>query len=107
MRSCSSSKSCGSTCTENGTCVKSAAGQRDWGIPGFSTALMRFPPRIGDDGRCIVKPSSNPGGTALIIDGTIGGAAARTGARQVPSPGVTPPCLQRLEQLQPVLHCAI
>ena len=43
----------------------------------------------------------------MITDWTIREVAGRIRARQVSSAEVTAACLQRLEQLQPVLHCAI
>ena len=43
----------------------------------------------------------------MVIDGTIRELAARIQAREVSAAEVTAECLQRLERLQPVLHCAI
>jgi aspartyl-tRNA(Asn)/glutamyl-tRNA(Gln) amidotransferase subunit A len=43
----------------------------------------------------------------MVMDGTIRELAARIRARELSSAEVTAQCLQRLERLQPILHCAI
>jgi aspartyl-tRNA(Asn)/glutamyl-tRNA(Gln) amidotransferase subunit A len=43
----------------------------------------------------------------MVIDGTIRELAARIRTREVSAAEATAACLQRLERLQPVLHCAI